>query len=253
MKSLNEIYSTGVQRYFPNLPPAPSLGKTCWGDGSLMVYALAARTPAGGGKNRFWYGPKVRLYDDISRARKAFLVPCALVDDQVVSFAVPMTAAQGVLHLAGRPVNHHSRSQQSHDHVFLQVDAGIWTLDVGDGVRIGLADFQEPPEQWATGPEFRTWLERSDLTQSGLARLMREMGDPRSQPTLLRSISNWATGATALPGEMHVLMRLLQARVNGKAEMTTPSRAALTIDQARIGLATTFGVKPDAVEITIRG
>lgn len=62
---------------------------------------------------------------------------------------------------------------------------------------------------------FRAALDRLGLSQSGLARLMRELGDPRSQPTLLRSVSNWCTGATAVPGEMWVVIRLLERQRPG--------------------------------------
>ncbi len=37
------------------------------------------------------------------------------------------------------------------------------------------------------------------------------------------------------------------------AAQPTGRRKGLTIDEAKKGLAATFGVKPDAVEITIRG
>jgi hypothetical protein len=60
--------------------------------------------------------------------------------------------------------------------------------------------------------EFRAELDRLALSQSGLARLMRELGDPRSTPTILRSVSNWCRGAVAVPGEMWVVIRLLADR-----------------------------------------
>ncbi len=59
---------------------------------------------------------------------------------------------------------------------------------------------------------FRAELSALGLSQSGLARLMRELGDPRSHPTLLRSVSNWCRGVVAVPGEMWVVIRLLSER-----------------------------------------
>jgi hypothetical protein len=61
--------------------------------------------------------------------------------------------------------------------------------------------------------EFRAWLERHSLTQASFARLMRDLGDPRSPATILRSVSNWCRGVTALPGEMCVVTRLLAERL----------------------------------------
>ncbi len=57
---------------------------------------------------------------------------------------------------------------------------------------------------------FREALGRLGLSQSGLARLMRELGDPRSEPTILRSVANWCRGVYAVPGEMWVVIRLLE-------------------------------------------
>jgi hypothetical protein len=63
-----------------------------------------------------------------------------------------------------------------------------------------------------SAPNFRAELDRLALSQSGLARLMRELGDPREQATLLRSVSNWCRGVVAVPGEMWVVLRLLGER-----------------------------------------
>lgn len=70
---------------------------------------------------------------------------------------------------------------------------------------------------------FRDAIRQIGLSQSGLARTMRGLGDPRSQPTLLRSISNWCRGKSSVPGEMWVVLRLLHERPTKTKE---PSDAA---------------------------
>jgi hypothetical protein len=62
---------------------------------------------------------------------------------------------------------------------------------------------------------FRAELARLGLTQSSLARLMRELGDPRDVPAIPRSVANWARGVCAIPGEMWVVIRLLGERARG--------------------------------------
>lgn len=64
--------------------------------------------------------------------------------------------------------------------------------------------------------EFNAELTALGLSQSALARRMHELGDPRSVPTILRSVSNWCRGVVAVPGEMWVVVRLLAER-NGAA------------------------------------
>jgi hypothetical protein len=60
--------------------------------------------------------------------------------------------------------------------------------------------------------EFNAELTALGLSQSALARRMHELGDPRSVPTILRSVSNWCRGVVAVPGEMWVVVRLLAER-----------------------------------------
>ncbi len=60
-----------------------------------------------------------------------------------------------------------------------------------------------------TAAEFRQALARLDLTQTEFARLMRELGDPRSLGALRRSVSNWRRGVYALPPELSVILGLL--------------------------------------------
>ena len=60
-----------------------------------------------------------------------------------------------------------------------------------------------------TADQFRAWLVLRGLNQSSLARLLHELGDTRSVPTILRTVANWARGVTTVPGEMVVIARLL--------------------------------------------
>lgn len=57
---------------------------------------------------------------------------------------------------------------------------------------------------------FRDRLDRLGLSQSALAREMARQGDPRPVPTILRSISNWARAEYAVPGEMWVVLTLME-------------------------------------------
>lgn len=61
-----------------------------------------------------------------------------------------------------------------------------------------------------TDAEFRAALERLGFNQSTFARRLQALGDPRSFQTILRSVSNWCRGAVAVPGEMCVVLTLLQ-------------------------------------------
>jgi hypothetical protein len=62
----------------------------------------------------------------------------------------------------------------------------------------------------ASTQDFRARLERIGLNQSSFARMLIELGDPRSFSTVLRSIANYATGATAVPAEMIVILNLIE-------------------------------------------
>ena len=57
--------------------------------------------------------------------------------------------------------------------------------------------------------DFRASLDRLGFSQSAFAREMQALGDPRSFPTILRSVSNWCRGETAVPGEVWVVITLL--------------------------------------------
>ncbi len=64
----------------------------------------------------------------------------------------------------------------------------------------------------ASSADFHAELARLRLSQSGLARLMREPGVPRSHSTVLRSVATWCRGVYAVPGEMWAVIRLLNER-----------------------------------------
>jgi len=66
-------------------------------------------------------------------------------------------------------------------------------------------------ESHATSADgFRERIDALGFTQSSLAREMQRLGDPRPWKTILRNISNWARGATDVPGEMWVVLHLLE-------------------------------------------
>jgi hypothetical protein len=58
--------------------------------------------------------------------------------------------------------------------------------------------------------EFRSALEELGLSQTGLASRMIALGDYRKQEAILRSIQRIAAGESRVPGEMQVVMKLLQ-------------------------------------------
>jgi len=61
-----------------------------------------------------------------------------------------------------------------------------------------------------TAEEFRGALARLGFSQSSFAREMHALGDPRPVPTILRSVSNWCRGESAVPGEAWVVITLLE-------------------------------------------
>jgi hypothetical protein len=58
--------------------------------------------------------------------------------------------------------------------------------------------------------EFRAALKRLGFNQSTFARRLIELGDPRSFSAVIRNISNYCRGATSVPGEMSVILTLLE-------------------------------------------
>ena len=59
---------------------------------------------------------------------------------------------------------------------------------------------------------FRAEIAQLGYSQSSFAREMRALGDPREVKVILRNIANYCTGATRVPGEMSVILRLLHDR-----------------------------------------
>ncbi|MGI4851990.1 MAG: hypothetical protein ACRYGR_08625 [Janthinobacterium lividum] len=64
---------------------------------------------------------------------------------------------------------------------------------------------------WMTADDFQAALGRLGLSQAGFARKLRELGDPRPEASILRSISSYWTGSYKVPGELHVILRTLEA------------------------------------------
>ena len=60
-----------------------------------------------------------------------------------------------------------------------------------------------------TPQDFRDALAKLGLSQTGFAREMARLGDPRPPNTLLRAIQRTATGENKVSGEMHVVLGLM--------------------------------------------
>lgn len=58
--------------------------------------------------------------------------------------------------------------------------------------------------------EFRAQIAGLNLTQSGLARRMKELGDDREEKNILRSIQRMIAGDARVSGEMRALLGLLE-------------------------------------------
>lgn len=58
--------------------------------------------------------------------------------------------------------------------------------------------------------EFRAKIADLNLTQSGLARRMKELGDDRVEKNILRSIQRMIAGDARVSGEMRALLGLLE-------------------------------------------
>ena len=72
-----------------------------------------------------------------------------------------------------------------------------------------------------TGAEFRQTLKDLGFNQSSFTRRLIALGDPRSYPTLLRSVQNYAAGASPLPGEMIVILGLMQRYAGARGPADT--------------------------------
>ncbi len=67
-------------------------------------------------------------------------------------------------------------------------------------------DMPEPPS------DFRARIARLGMTQTGLARLMKQLGDDRDEKNILRSIQRMVAGDNRVSGEVRALLGLLESR-----------------------------------------
>jgi hypothetical protein len=58
--------------------------------------------------------------------------------------------------------------------------------------------------------ELRARIARLGMTQSGLARRMKELGDDRDKKNILRSIQRMVAGDARVSGEMRALLGLME-------------------------------------------
>ena len=71
-----------------------------------------------------------------------------------------------------------------------------------------------------SGQEFRKRLEALGFSQTAFARRLVELGDPRSVEQVLRSISNYASGVTKVPGFVIVILNLMDASDAARGEVS---------------------------------
>jgi hypothetical protein len=71
-----------------------------------------------------------------------------------------------------------------------------------------------------SGQEFRKRLAALGFSQTAFARRLVELGDPRSVEQVLRSISNYASGATKVPGFVMVILNLMDASDAARGEVS---------------------------------
>jgi hypothetical protein len=71
-----------------------------------------------------------------------------------------------------------------------------------------------------SGQEFRKRLAALGFSQTAFARRLVELGDPRSVEQVLRSISNYASGATKVPGFVIVILNLMDASDAARGEVS---------------------------------
>lgn len=94
---------------------------------------------------------------------------------------------------------------------------------------------------------------RNPVRYVSLSDLEISVDDLEFQP-LVRGHGRWWSSAAAAPETAaDTSARPLEAQAGPESQATTWPPATLTILEAKRALAATFGVKPDAVEITIRG
>ena len=76
--------------------------------------------------------------------------------------------------------------------------------------------------------ELRARIAGLGLTQTGLARRMKELGDDRDEKNILRSIQRMVAGSARVSGEMRALLGLMEANrrsfsASSQADSDTPS------------------------------
>jgi hypothetical protein len=73
--------------------------------------------------------------------------------------------------------------------------------------------------------EFRARIATLGLTQSSLARRMKQLGDDRDEKNILRSIQRMVAGDARVSGEMRALLGLLEEVSNSGSQTTEDIRA----------------------------
>lgn len=71
--------------------------------------------------------------------------------------------------------------------------------------------------------EFRARIAALGLTQSGLARRMKQLGDDRDEKNILRSIQRMVAGDARVSGEMRALLGLLEEASLARPEASEQS------------------------------
>lgn len=106
-----------------------------------------------------------------------------------------------------------------------------WCVTISEFARIDVADF------WCYRNPVR-YMTRAELERKGI-----DFGTLEFRPIQPQAAAQSASARTAAP---------VPSTLTGQST-TFDGVRSLTIAEARQGLAATFGVKPDAIEITIRG
>ncbi len=73
--------------------------------------------------------------------------------------------------------------------------------------------------------EFRARIAALGLTQSGLARRMKQLGDDRDEKNILRSIQRMVAGDARVSGEMRALLGLLEEASLARPEASEKAQA----------------------------
>jgi hypothetical protein len=73
--------------------------------------------------------------------------------------------------------------------------------------------------------ELRARIASLGMTQTGLARRMKELGDDRDEKNILRSIQRMVAGSARVSGEMRALLGLLEAISNSPSALSRKAPA----------------------------